>query len=134
MLVFIFLFIINNVSGVLLQEASPMVQTFLGGIQGSYKESYNGRRYAAYEGIPYALPPTLERRFQVIKINQTVHFLTFFFDLLSMIIVSNFSLLNQLLVGLGIYLLRNLVVVVFNIRMYLKTLTIESKEMKIAFI
>ena len=43
----------------------PKVKTPLGGIQGYYKVSQNGRQYEAYEGIPYALPPVGKLRFKV---------------------------------------------------------------------
>lgn len=46
-------------------ETSPRVKTPLGGIKGYYKTSQNGRKYEAYEGIPYALPPTGKLRFKV---------------------------------------------------------------------
>ncbi|XP_020285973.1 venom carboxylesterase-6-like [Pseudomyrmex gracilis] len=45
-------------------ETSPRVKTPLGGIKGYYKTSQNGRKYEAYEGIPYALPPTKKLRFK----------------------------------------------------------------------
>ena len=43
----------------------PYVKTPVGGIKGYYKQSAERRQYAAYEGIPYALPPVGELRFQV---------------------------------------------------------------------
>ena len=45
--------------------AVPEVKTPLGGIKGTMKRSFGGRKYAAFEGIPYAQPPTRERRFEV---------------------------------------------------------------------
>ncbi|XP_001602765.2 venom carboxylesterase-6 [Nasonia vitripennis] len=42
---------------------SPSVVTAYGPVVGSYKTSQNGRKYAAYEGIPYAVPPEGELRF-----------------------------------------------------------------------
>ncbi|XP_076233131.1 juvenile hormone esterase [Calliopsis andreniformis] len=45
-------------------EDAPRVRTPLGGIKGYYKLSANGRQYEAYEGIPYALPPTGKLRFK----------------------------------------------------------------------
>lgn len=44
------------------------IKTPLGNIKGYYKESENGRRYAAFQGIPYALSPTGKLRFEVRKI------------------------------------------------------------------
>lgn len=46
-------------------EDSPRVKTPLGAIKGYYKVSADGRQYEAYEGIPYALPPTGKYRFKV---------------------------------------------------------------------
>lgn len=43
----------------------PRVTTPLGKIEGYYRTSYGGRRFEAYEGIPYAQPPTGELRFEV---------------------------------------------------------------------
>nr|XP_033331231.1 venom carboxylesterase-6-like [Megalopta genalis] len=45
-------------------ETAPKVKTPLGGIKGYHKLSANGRQYEAYEGIPYALPPTGKLRFK----------------------------------------------------------------------
>jgi bile salt-stimulated lipase len=47
------------------KEDYPKVETSLGKLRGYYKKSENGRLYAAYEGIPYALPPIGELRFSV---------------------------------------------------------------------
>lgn len=46
-------------------EAAPRVKTPLGGLKGYYKVSQNGRKYEAYEGVPYALPPIGKLRFKV---------------------------------------------------------------------
>ncbi|KYQ46763.1 Venom carboxylesterase-6 [Trachymyrmex zeteki] len=43
---------------------APRVKTPLGGLKGYYKVSQNGRKYEAYEGIPYALPPIGKLRFK----------------------------------------------------------------------
>lgn len=43
----------------------PTVQTTLGGVRGFYDYSQNGRKYIAFEGIPYAQPPTGDLRFRV---------------------------------------------------------------------
>ncbi|XP_046484317.1 venom carboxylesterase-6-like [Neodiprion pinetum] len=45
----------------------PRVVTPLGYIEGYYKISNNGRRYEAYEGIPYAETPIGELRFRIAK-------------------------------------------------------------------
>ncbi|KAJ8673056.1 hypothetical protein QAD02_004317 [Eretmocerus hayati] len=44
--------------------SNPVVETPLGTIFGYFKMSENGRRYAAFEGIPYAMPPVGELRFE----------------------------------------------------------------------
>ncbi|KAG5320866.1 EST6 protein, partial [Acromyrmex heyeri] len=44
--------------------SAPKVKTPLGGLKGYYKVSQNGRKYEAYEGIPYALPPIGKLRFK----------------------------------------------------------------------
>lgn len=43
----------------------PEVQTPLGGIRGFYDYSQNGRKYIAFEGIPYAQAPVGDLRFRV---------------------------------------------------------------------
>lgn len=50
-----------------LSENAPAIYTKLGKIKGHYKTSYEGNKYEAYEGIPYALPPVGDRRFEVRK-------------------------------------------------------------------
>lgn len=66
MIVLYLLFTINLINKVFSIDTSPIVQTHLGGIKGRYKDSYAGKKYEAYEGIPYAKPPVGKRRFQVI--------------------------------------------------------------------
>ena len=47
------------------QPAVPRVETKFGAVEGSYKTSEPGSRiFSAFEGIPYALPPTGSLRFQ----------------------------------------------------------------------
>ncbi|CAL7947112.1 unnamed protein product [Xylocopa violacea] len=45
-------------------EQVPKVETALGSISGYYKTSRIGKRYEAYEGIPFAEPPVGELRFE----------------------------------------------------------------------
>ncbi|XP_048270688.1 venom carboxylesterase-6 [Bombus terrestris] len=45
-------------------EQAPRVKTSLGDIRGYYKISRHGRKYEAYEGIPYAQPPIGNLRFK----------------------------------------------------------------------
>jgi len=52
--------------------SAPRVKTPLGGLKGYYKVSQNGRKYEAYEGIPYALPPIGKLRFKV-QINDIIN-------------------------------------------------------------
>ncbi|KAF2904192.1 hypothetical protein ILUMI_01984 [Ignelater luminosus] len=47
-----------------LGEDDPFVETILGKVRGHYKQSYGGRRFAAFEGIPYAKPPIDDLRFE----------------------------------------------------------------------
>lgn len=43
----------------------PVITTKLGNIKGHYKTSYDGKKFAAFEGIPFAAPPIGKLRFQV---------------------------------------------------------------------
>ncbi|XP_070172352.1 carboxylic ester hydrolase-like [Polyergus mexicanus] len=45
-------------------ETAPKIKIPLGGLKGYYKISQNGRKYEAYEGVPYALPPIGKLRFK----------------------------------------------------------------------
>ena len=56
-------------------EIPPSVATKYGEIQGYYKRSTAGHKYMAFEGIPYALPPIGERRFNVIMIKYLIKLL-----------------------------------------------------------
>lgn len=56
---------ISSISAIFCDDNFPLVQTHLGKIKGHLKKSYTGRKYEAFEGIPYAQPPIGERRFQV---------------------------------------------------------------------
>ena len=40
-----------------------IINTHQGKVRGDTRYSYNGRCYGAFEGLPYAQPPTNERRF-----------------------------------------------------------------------
>jgi carboxylesterase type B len=42
-----------------------VVTTSLGKIRGYIKTSYDGRKFSAFEGVPFAKPPTGSRRFEV---------------------------------------------------------------------
>ncbi|KYB24865.1 Venom carboxylesterase-6-like Protein [Tribolium castaneum] len=42
----------------------PLVTTPLGRIRGYHKTSHDGRKFAAFEGIPFAKPPVGQRRFE----------------------------------------------------------------------
>ncbi|EFN71638.1 Esterase FE4 [Camponotus floridanus] len=45
-------------------ETAPRVKTLSGALKGYYRISQYGRKYEAYEGIPYALPPVGKLRFK----------------------------------------------------------------------
>ncbi|KAF2904191.1 hypothetical protein ILUMI_01983 [Ignelater luminosus] len=47
-----------------LGEDGPLIETTLGKIRGYYLQSYGGRKFAAFEGIPYAKPPIDDLRFE----------------------------------------------------------------------
>ena len=61
------IFILSTLNEIYSQENAPRVKTPLGGIKGYYKVSHGGRKFEAYEGIPYALPPVGKLRFKVNK-------------------------------------------------------------------
>lgn len=67
MFLYLVLLLLNNFQDgtAVKNDSSPVVTTPLGGIKGTYKESFSGRIYGAYEGIPYARAPIKERRFMV---------------------------------------------------------------------
>ncbi|XP_046619027.1 venom carboxylesterase-6-like [Neodiprion virginianus] len=50
---------------IVLWSSHPRVKTPLGIIEGHYKISSEGRRFEAYEGIPYGQPPIKEHRFRI---------------------------------------------------------------------
>ncbi|CAK9812183.1 Venom carboxylesterase-6 [Anthophora quadrimaculata] len=56
------LFSLTNLS--LQDEESPTVNTSLGSLTGTYKISRHGKKYQAFEGVPYAEPPVGKLRFQ----------------------------------------------------------------------
>jgi carboxylesterase type B len=47
------------------QNEGPVVTTSLGKIRGYIKTSHDGRKFSAFEGIPFAKPPIGSRRFEV---------------------------------------------------------------------
>lgn len=46
-------------------ETDPVARIRNGTLEGVFMKSRKGREYAAFRGIPYALPPLGELRFQV---------------------------------------------------------------------
>ncbi|CAH1379665.1 unnamed protein product [Tenebrio molitor] len=46
------------------QDEGPVVTTSLGKIRGYIKTSHDGRKFSAFEGIPFAKPPIGSRRFE----------------------------------------------------------------------
>lgn len=53
--------------GLSVADNVPRVKTPNGMVVGHYKTSYNGRKFAAFEGIPYAKKPIGALRFEVKK-------------------------------------------------------------------
>ena len=45
----------------------PKVKVYNGLLEGTYEQSYNGRTYSSFWGIPYAKPPVGELRFEVMS-------------------------------------------------------------------
>lgn len=56
---------IISVNKIFCADNSPFIKTRFGGIIGYLKKSFIGKKYTAFEGIPYAHPPIGKRRFQV---------------------------------------------------------------------
>jgi carboxylesterase type B len=46
-------------------DERPVVTTSLGKIRGYLKTSHDGRKFSAFEGVPFAKPPIGSRRFEV---------------------------------------------------------------------
>jgi hypothetical protein len=53
------------VAGSVPPKLGPLVHVEQGAIRGTYLTSAGGRKFAAFEGIPYARPPTGKHRFKV---------------------------------------------------------------------
>lgn len=62
---------------------SPIVQTSSGKVVGSISSSRTGKEFYEYLGIPYALPPVGEKRFEVTKFNTLVQQMNELFILFS---------------------------------------------------
>ncbi|KAJ8963784.1 hypothetical protein NQ317_007216 [Molorchus minor] len=60
---FLYIIVVSLIVPVFRGE-EPIVKTYLGKIGGAWKTSYGGKRYAAFEGIPYAKPPVDMFRFE----------------------------------------------------------------------
>lgn len=58
-IILLILIIVNNILG-----DEPQVRVPQGRLEGYWKESLNGRQFAAFEGIPYAKPPLRIYRFE----------------------------------------------------------------------
>lgn len=57
--------LIYNDLDFLLGKKPPVIRTFSGVVQGYWDESFDGRQFAAFEGIPYAEKPIGDLRFEV---------------------------------------------------------------------
>ena len=53
------------VAGVPSPQQGPLVYVEQGALRGTYLNSAGGRIFAAFQGIPYARPPTGKHRFKV---------------------------------------------------------------------
>ena len=51
--------------GSIFATADPIVKIKNGTLEGTFMRSRKGREFAAFRGIPYALPPLGELRFEV---------------------------------------------------------------------
>lgn len=64
--------------GLSVADNVPRVKTPNGVVVGHYKTSYNGRKFTAFEGIPYAKKPIGALRFEVKELtNKAKSFLKF---------------------------------------------------------
>ena len=63
--VYLLLLIPAFVAGVPSLQQGPLIYTDQGALRGSYLTSVSGRTFAAFQGIPYARPPTGKYRFKV---------------------------------------------------------------------
>lgn len=55
-----------------LSSKLPIVRVDSGQIAGSYGNTYNGRQFYSFLGIPYARPPVQDYRFKVLKRVETI--------------------------------------------------------------
>lgn len=60
-------FVLISISAVI---SNPIVRIKNGTVEGIFQQSRNGRKIAAFMGIPYALPPLGDLRFEVCRIIQ----------------------------------------------------------------
>lgn len=60
-----FLFVIGLFGKRVLGRDAPVVEVGQGTLVGKYGSTRGGREYAAFMGIPYALPPIGDLRFKV---------------------------------------------------------------------
>ncbi|XP_072949547.1 carboxylic ester hydrolase-like [Epargyreus clarus] len=57
-------FFLASIALVSCQGPSPIVRVAQGILQGTWKQSTNGRQYASFQGVPYARPPVGKYRFR----------------------------------------------------------------------
>lgn len=55
--------------GVLSESQYPEVKIEDGVVRGTYRETWNGRKFLSFTGMPYAEPPTGKLRFKVSYLN-----------------------------------------------------------------
>ncbi|CAH1997706.1 unnamed protein product [Acanthoscelides obtectus] len=61
----ILLLVITNAESKIAEDAArPFTVTNLGPVEGEWRTSFGGRKYASFEGIPYAKPPVGDLRFE----------------------------------------------------------------------
>lgn len=68
--IFSCVFLLINIK---LMEAHHKISTVIGTeeglLRGTVQSSFNGKKYLAFKGVPYAKPPIGSLRFKVIKLN-----------------------------------------------------------------